>query len=296
MGIWPSCSDGGLDRVLFEGSGWPPHEIGNQYVRKHPTTRRRRGFASVLRDAWRRRIRADNGADQHPSGHHGDGAARPRHAVRAEEAEDARCDRNQSPCATNRRGLGNPGISRAGSSPSRREPEYAARPGSRHPAGADRRQHLQDEPAVPAVLAAGNQHHARQGAAAGARSLAGFGRQRRTACAQRARQPAIPHQRDHAAGRRWRLRPDHRHRNRRQHGADHRRVAGAVRVAHRRRARHPDQARCLQQLRQHQRLWRQPWQLHHQRRLWRHGRTNPVLHLGPLFRQQCRHREPDAGL
>ncbi len=78
------------------------------------------------------------------------------------------------------------------------------------------------------------------------------------ACAQRARQPSIPHQRHHAARWRRRLRTNHRHRHRRQPGLDHRRAAGAIRLAHRGRPRHPDQGRRLQQQRQRQRLWRQP--------------------------------------
>ena len=143
--------------------------------------------------------------------------------------------------------------------------------------------------------AAGHQHHARQGAAAGPRRIAGFGRQRRTACAQRARQSSIPHQRHHAARRRRRVRADPRHRHRRQPGADHRRAAGAIRPAHRGRARHPDQGGRLQQLRQRQRLWRQPRHHHAEFRIWRHGRTNPVFRVRALFRQQSRHRKSDAG-
>ncbi len=52
----------------------------------------------------------------------------------------------------------------------------------------------------------------------------------------------------------------------------------------------------LQQHRQRQRLWRQPRHHHDLGRIWRHDRTDPVLRLGPLFRQQCRHRKSDAGL
>ena len=47
--------------------------------------------------------------------------------------------------------------------------------------------------------------------------------------------------------------------------ADHRRAAGTIRPAHRRRARHPDQGGRLQQQRQRQRLWRQPRQHHDSR-------------------------------
>ena len=47
--------------------------------------------------------------------------------------------------------------------------------------------------------AAGKQRHPRQGAAAVSWRDTGLGRERRAACPQRARQPAIPHQRHHAA-------------------------------------------------------------------------------------------------
>ena len=72
-----------------------------------------------------------------------------------------------------------------------------------HP-GAGRRQLIPGQPSGDRGAAAGHQHAARQGAVAGAGRVAGFGRQRRTACAQRARQRAIPHQRHHAARRRRR--------------------------------------------------------------------------------------------
>ena len=114
--------------------------------------------------------------------------------------------------------------------------------------GARRRQRLSGQPTGHRGAAAGQQHAAGQGAVAGSRRNAGFRRQRRTACAQRARQPSISHQRHHAARRRRRLRADPRHRHRRQPGAAYRRAAGAIWLAHRGRARHPDQGGRLQQL------------------------------------------------
>ncbi len=121
-----------------------------------------------------------------------------------------------------------------------------------------------------------------------------FGCQRRTACPQRARQLAISHQRHHAARRRRRFRANPRYRHRRQPGAFDRRAAGAVRPAHRGRARHPDQDGRLQQLRQRQRLWRQPRHDHDLARIWRHGRTNPVFRVRALFRQQSGDRKSDT--
>ena len=84
-----------------------------------------------------------------------------------------------------------------------------------------------------------------QGAAAGARRLAGFRRQRLAACPQRSRQRSIPDQRHHAARRRHRLRQHLRHQLRRQHGTCHRRAAGRIRPAHGRPRRHPDHAPIL---------------------------------------------------
>ena len=68
--------------------------------------------------------------------------------------------------------------------------------------------------------------HGRKDTAAGSRRHAGFGRQRQLPRPQRARQCAGPHQRHHAAGRRYRLRHVPRHRADRQHIADYRRAAG----------------------------------------------------------------------
>ena len=64
--------------------------------------------------------------------------------------------------------------------------------------------------------AARRQYDARQGVVADPGRIAELGRQRRTACAQRARQPSVPHQRHHAPRRRRRFRPNPRHRHRRQ--------------------------------------------------------------------------------
>ena len=139
-----------------------------------------------------------------------------------------------------------------------RRPKHKNGRGAAQHRRADRRQFLRGQPPGHRGAAARRQHDARQGAAADPGRLAGFGRQRRTARPQRARQSAIPHQRHHAAGRRRRLRPDSRYRNHRQPFHAYRGAAGAIWPAHRRRARYPDQGGRLQQFGQRQRLWRQP--------------------------------------
>ena len=144
------------------------------------------------------------------------------------------------------------------------------------------------------ALPQGKQCAARQGAVAVSGRDAGLRGKRRTACPQRARQHAVPHQRHHAARRRRRLRANPRHRHCRQPGAIDRRAARAIWLANRRRAGHPDQDRRLQQLRQRQRLWRQPRHDHAEFRIWRHGRADPVFRVRPLFPEQSGNRKSDA--
>ena len=74
----------------------------------------------------------------------------------------------------------------------------------------------------------------------------------------------------------------------------YRRAAGAIRPAHRRRPRHPDQGGRIQQLRQRQRLWRQPRNHHAEFRIWRHGRANPVFRIRALSPEQSGNRKSDA--
>ena len=139
--------------------------------------------------------------------------------------------------------------------------------------------------------AAGHQHGAGQGVVAISWRHAGLRRQRRTSCAQRARQPPVSHQRHHAAGWRRRVRANPRHRHRRQPCPAYRCVAGAVRPAHGRRAGHPDQDGRLQQHWQRQRLRRQPRHHHTQLRIWRHRRTNPVFRVRSLSAKQSGNRK-----
>ena len=158
---------------------------------------------------------------------------------------------------------------------------------------ADRRHFASDQSPGDRSAAAGKQRAAGQGAVAVSRGNAGLGRERRTACAQRARQHAIPHQRHHAARRRRRVRADPRHRHRRQPGAADRRAAGAIRPAHSGRAGHPDQGGRVQQFRQRQRLWRQPRHDHAELRIWRHGRADPIFRVRALSSEQSRNRKSD---
>ena len=120
----------------------------------------------------------------------------------------------------------------------------------RHP-GADRHQLLRAGPQRHRGAAAGRQRVGREGAAAGARSVAGFGGQRRPARPQRARQRAIPDQRHHAARRRHRLRPDPGYQLR---SASSRCITGALPAQYGLRTagarRHQDPQRRLQQRRQ----------------------------------------------
>ncbi len=153
---------------------------------------------------------------------------------------------------------------------------------------ADRGHFPQHRPSGHRGAAAGRQRHARQGAAAGAGRVTGFRRQRRTACAQRAWQSAIPHQRRRTSRRRRRLRANLRHRAGRQCLAADGRLARAIRTAHRRRRRYPDPDRRLQQLGQRRHLRRQPQHRHAELRIWRYRRANPVFLHRTLFRQRAR--------
>ena len=146
----------------------------------------------------------------------------------------------------------------------RSEPQQSLHDHRHHFEHADPRHHRR--------AAAGHQHDGREGAAAGARRVAGFGGERQSPCPQRSRQSAIPHQRRDAARRRHRLRQHSGHRPDRQHCARHRRAAGGVRPAHGRTDRHHDARRRVQQFGQHQPLRRQPRHDHAEFRIWRHVR------------------------
>ena len=176
-----------------------------------------------------------------------------------------------------------------------RRREREIRHGSPKHRSSGRRNLASGQPSGHRSAAAGKQRLAGQGAVAVSRRNPGFGRKRRSAYTQRARQSAVPHQRHHAARRRRRLRANPRHRHRRQHGAADRRAAGAIWPAHRGRAGHPDQGGCLQQLRQCQRLWRQSRHDQYVSRIWRHRRTDPILRVRALFRKQSGNRKSSAG-
>ena len=159
----------------------------------------------------------------------------------------------------------------------------------------------------------------REGAAAGARRVAGFCGERLSSCPQRSCQCAVPHQRRYTAGRDRRLRQRFEHQLGRQHCARHRRAAGGVRPAHGRPGRHHDARRCFQQFGECRLLRRQPRHHHADLRIWRHLRRQlsdnvvvnrdegaaivlerklfsrrPVLLHRPLSADHGRHRKSDA--
>ena len=174
------------------------------------------------------------------------------------------------------------------------EAEPGLRYGSAEHSGSPWGRNLPVEPAGDRGAPAGREHQSRQGAIAGSGRNARLRRKRRSACAQRARQYSISHQRHSASRRRRGLRPDSRYRDRRQPCPDHRRVAGPVRLAHVRCRRHPDQNGCIQQQRQRQPLWRQSSNHHALFRIRRHGRTDPVFRDRAVPAEQSGIGESDA--
>ena len=148
--------------------------------------------------------------------------------------------------------------------------------------------------------------------AAVSRRVAGFRGQRRSACAQRARQSTGPYQRHHDAGWRHRFLELPRSVLDRQPVAGRRRAAGGIRTAHDRTARHHDTQRPVQQFRHGRRLWRQPQHHHAVFRIRRHFRRRlsgdqhrraeirdllrrrAVFLHRPLPEHPRRHREPAA--
>ena len=160
-------------------------------------------------------------------------------------------------------------------------------PGTEHDLCADRDHFDHHQSRHDPGASGGRQSNGRKDTPAGPRRDAGFRRQRQLSRAQRARQCASPHQRHHAAGRRYRLRHVSRYRADRQHIADHRRAAGAIWPAHLGRARHPDPQRCLQR-RHGGRLWRHAANLHAELRVWRPSRSDPVFPHRAVLREQYR--------
>ena len=160
-------------------------------------------------------------------------------------------------------------------------------PGTEHDLCADRNHSDHHQSRHDPGASGGRQSNGRKDTPAGPRRDAGFRRQRQLSRPQRARQCASPHQRHHAAGRRYRLRHVSRHRADRQHIADYRRAAGTIRPAHLGRARHPNPQRCLQR-RHGGRLWRLAANLHAELRVWRPGRSDPVFPHRAVLREQYR--------
>ena len=153
-----------------------------------------------------------------------------------------------------------------------------------------------DQPQRDRGAAARRERHGREDRAAVSWSYPGFGRQRQFPRAQRACQCADPHQRHHASGRRQRLRHLPRYRVDRQHIADYRSVAAAIRPAHLRRSRYLDAQRRLQQYRKRRHLRRQPGDVHAEHRIRRHHRTDPILYHRTFLREQYRAGKPDGEL
>ena len=168
----------------------------------------------------------------------------------------------------------------------RRDNEHP-QPGTEHHLRTDRYHSEHHQSRHDPGASGGRESNGRKDTPAGARRDAGFRRQRQLSCPQRARQRASPHQRHHAAGRRYRLRHVSRYRADRQHIAHYRRTAGAIWPAHLGRARHPDPQRCLQR-RHGGRLWRHAANLHAELRVWRPGRSDPVFPHRAVLREQYR--------
>ena len=174
----------------------------------------------------------DAGADLlHRNSRRGGAAPRGHGARRKAEAQTERSSaRSSRPSAG---GAGYPG--RAARYSDRR-----SQPGTEHHLRADGHGADNDQSRRDPGASARHERHGREDRAAGPWRYPGFGRQRQFPRAQRARQCADPHQRHHAPGRRQRLRHLPRYRVDRQHIADYRRVAAAIRPAHLRRSRYPD--------------------------------------------------------
>ncbi len=126
------------------------------------------------------------------------------------------------------------------------------------------------------------------------RRLAGFDVERRLSRAQRPRQRAVPHQRNHPARRRLRLRPVPGDELHRQDGAHHRCAAGAIRTAQHRDPRHHLEGFHHQSEQRLGRcLWRHLRHDHADIRIWRQGRPDRIFLRRPRIPELSRPRKSD---